>query len=140
MGGPYGWVLFGINLACGLVGIVLNAVDLARWKKLSLVLYLIMGWMAVLAMPVMLHNLSRIGFLLILLGGLPTPLGWSSIGKKDKPYRHGIWHFFVLAGTVFHFFAVYTNCCFYRHTRTLDTLEGGYYERLYHRAGSLLRF
>ena len=54
VGGPYGWVLFGINLACGLVGIVLNAVDLARWKKLSLVLYLVMGWMAVLAMPVML--------------------------------------------------------------------------------------
>ena len=84
VGGPYGWVLFGINLACGLVGIVLNAVDLARWKKLSLVLYLIMGWMAVLAMPVMLHNLSRIGFLLILLGGLPTPLGWSSIGKRTS--------------------------------------------------------
>lgn len=84
VGGPYGWVLFGINLACGLVGIVLNAVDLARWKKLSLVLYLVMGWMAVLAMPVMLHNLSRIGFLLILLGGLPTPLGWSSIGKRTS--------------------------------------------------------
>ena len=75
VGGPYGWALFGINLACGLVGIVLNAVDLARWKKLSLVLYLVMGWMAVLAMPMMLHNLSRIGFLLILLGGLAYTIG-----------------------------------------------------------------
>ena len=112
VGGPYGWTLFGINLACGLVGIVLNAVDLARWKKLSLVLYLVMGWMAVLAMPVMLHNLSRIGFLLILLGGLAYTIGVVFYRQKDKPYRHGIWHFFVLAGTVFHVFAVYTNCCF----------------------------
>lgn len=112
VGGPYGWTLFGINLACGLVGIVLNAVDLARWKKLSLVLYLVMGWMAVLAMPVMLHNLSRIEFLLILLGGLAYTIGVVFYRQKDKPYRHGIWHFFVLAGTVFHFFAVYTNCCF----------------------------
>ena len=95
VGGPYGWTLFGINLACGLVGIALNAVDLARWKKLSLVLYLVMGWMAVLAMPVMLHNLSRIGFLLILLGGLPTPLGVVFYRQKGtKAFTAtAIWHF-----------------------------------------------
>ncbi len=103
---PYGWVLFGINLACGLVGIVLNAVDLARWKKLSLVLYLIMGWMAVLAMPVMLHNPSRIGFLLILLGaclhhwgGLlsakgqalpPRHLAFLCVGRHGVPFLCGI--------------------------------------------------
>ena len=93
-------------------GVIPLASILARWKKLSLVLYLVMGWMAVLAMPVMLHNLSRIGFLLILLGGLAYTIGVVFYRQKDKPYRHGIWHFFVLAGTVFHFFAVYTNCCF----------------------------
>lgn len=112
VGGPLGWALFGVNLACALVGIVLNAVSLVRWKKLSLVLYLVMGWMGALAVPAMVGSLAPGGILLILLGGVAYTVGVAFYRQKDKPYRHGIWHFFVLAGTVFHFFAVYIYCCF----------------------------
>lgn len=112
VGGALGWTLFGVNLACALVGIVLNAISLARWKKLSLVLYLVMGWMGVLAVPAMVRGMAPGGILLILLGGVAYTVGVVFYRQKDKPYRHGIWHFFVLAGTVFHFFAVYIYCCF----------------------------
>lgn len=51
------------------------------------------------------------GLCLLLLGGVAYTVGVIFYRQKEKPYRHGIWHFFVLAGTVLQFFAVYTNCC-----------------------------
>ncbi len=112
VGGTFGLTIFGVNLACGLLGIVLNAISLKRWKKVSMVLYIVMGWLGVLAIPVILRNMSLMGFLLLLFGGIAYTVGVFFYRQKEKPYRHGIWHFFVLAGTVLQFFTVYTNCCF----------------------------
>lgn len=111
VGGTFGLAIFAINLSCGLLGIVLNAVSLKRWKKVSLVLYIVMGWLGVLAIPVILKNMSLGGVLLLLLGGIAYTVGVVFYRQKEKPYRHGVWHFFVLAGTVLQFMAVYTNCC-----------------------------
>ncbi len=111
VGGTFGLTIFAINLSCGLLGIVLNAVSLKRWKKVSLVLYIVMGWLGVLAIPVILKNMSLGGVLLLLLGGIAYTVGVVFYRQKEKPYRHGVWHFFVLAGTVLQFMAVYTNCC-----------------------------
>ena len=111
VGGAFGLTIFAINLSCGLLGIVLNAVSLKRWKKVSLVLYIVMGWLGVLAIPVILKNMNLEGVLLLLLGGIAYTVGVVFYRQKEKPYRHGIWHFFVLAGTVLQFMAVYTNCC-----------------------------
>ena len=111
VGGTFGLTIFAVNLSCGLLGIVLNAVSLKRWKKVSLVLYIVMGWLGVLAIPVILKNMSLGGVLLLLLGGIAYTVGVVFYRQKEKPYRHGIWHFFVLAGTVLQFMAVYTNCC-----------------------------
>lgn len=110
-GGTFGLTIFGINLACGIVGIVLNAVSLKRWKKVSLVLYIVMGWLGILALPTIWRNMTLEGLCLLLLGGVAYTVGVIFYRQKEKPYRHGIWHFFVLAGTVLQFFAVYTNCC-----------------------------
>ena len=74
-------------------------------------LYIVMGWLGVLAIPVILKNMSLGGVLLLLLGGIAYTVGVVFYRQKEKPYRHGIWHFFVLAGTVLQFMAVYTNCC-----------------------------
>ena len=52
------------------------------------------------------------GFLFLVLGGVAYTVGVIFYRNKEKRFWHGIWHFFVLAGTVLHFFAVYTNCCF----------------------------
>ena len=111
VGGTFGLTIFAVNLSCGLLGIVLNAVSLKRWKKVSLVLYIVMGWLGVLAIPVILKNMSLGGVLLLLLGGIAYTVGVVFYRQREKPYRHGVWHFFVLAGTVLQFMAVYTNCC-----------------------------
>jgi hemolysin III len=111
VGGALGLGIFGVNLACGILGIVLNAIDLRRWKKFSLALYIIMGWMGVLIFPVILRRMTHLGFFFLLLGGVAYTVGVIFYRQKAKPYRHGIWHFFVLAGTVLQFITVYTNCC-----------------------------
>lgn len=111
VGGAFGLTIFGVNLACGLLGIILNAISLKRWKKVSMILYIVMGWLGVLAFPVILRNLTRAGFVFLLLGGVAYTVGVIFYRQKEKPYRHGIWHFFVLAGTVLQFVTVYTNCC-----------------------------
>jgi hemolysin III len=111
VGGALGLGIFGVNLACGVLGIVLNAIDLRRWKKFSLALYIIMGWMGVIIFPVILRRLTHGGFVCLLLGGVAYTVGVIFYRQKEKPYRHGIWHFFVLAGTVLQFITVYTNCC-----------------------------
>lgn len=111
LGGAFGLTIFGINLACGLLGILLNAISLKRWKRVSMVLYIVMGWLGVLAFPLILRRLTTAGFVFLLLGGIAYTVGVIFYRQKEKPYRHGIWHFFVLAGTVLQFVTVYTNCC-----------------------------
>ena len=111
VGGKLGWTVFLINAACGVLGILLNAISFHRWKRLSQVLYLVMGWMGVLIFPAILRNMSRLGFVLLLLGGVSYTVGVIFYRQKEKKYRHGIWHFFVLLGTVLQFFTVYANCC-----------------------------
>ena len=112
VGGRLGVTVFAVNAACGLLGILLNAISFHRWKRLSQVLYIVMGWMGVMIFPVILRNMSRLGFALLLLGGISYTVGVIFYRQKGKKYWHGIWHVFVLLGTVLQFFTVYTNCCY----------------------------
>lgn len=112
IGGRWGVVLFSVLAVCAVVGIVLNCVSLTRFKRLSQVLYLIMGWMGLLTLPMILRALPLWGFLFLLFGGLAYTAGVFFYRHKEKRYWHGIWHFFVLAGTAFHFVTIFTNCCF----------------------------
>ncbi len=112
VGGKLGLTVFLVNAACGLLGILLNAVSFHRWKRLSQVLYLVMGWMGILVFPAILRNMSHLGFALLLLGGISYTVGVIFYRQKEKKFWHGIWHVFVLLGTVLQFFTVYTNCCY----------------------------
>lgn len=112
IGGALGWTVFGVNAACAVVGIVLTAVDMKRWKKLSMILYVVMGWMCLIALPSIYRSLTTLGFVFLVLGGVCYTVGILFYRQKEKRYRHGVWHFFVLAGTIFQFFTVYTNCCY----------------------------
>ena len=69
-------------------------------------------WMGVLIFPAIVRNMTRMGFVLLLLGGIAYTVGVVFYRQKEKKYRHGIWHGFVLLGTILQFFTVYTNCCF----------------------------
>lgn len=103
-----GWVIFGVIWAVTITGITLNAVDLKKYAKISVVCYLLMGWMVVLAYGPMSRAIAPQGISLLVWGGVVYSLGAAvyAIGSK-KRYFHSIFHFFCLAGTILHFFSIY---------------------------------
>ncbi len=104
--GVWGWSLFGVIWSIAIVGMIFEFVDAKRFKKLSLWLYLGLGWIVVLAIKPMLAQVEMGGLVLLLLGGLSYSLGVIFYVREQMAYHHAIWHLFVLAGSVFHFFSV----------------------------------
>ncbi|MBT3205133.1 MAG: hemolysin III family protein [Gammaproteobacteria bacterium] len=104
--GVWGWSLFGVIWSIAIVGMIFEFVDAKRFKKLSLWLYLGLGWIVVLAIKPMLAQVEMGGLILLLLGGLSYSLGVIFYVREQMAYHHAIWHLFVLAGSVFHFFSV----------------------------------
>lgn len=104
--GVWGWTLFGLIWSLALLGIVLEFIDGKRFKKLALGLYLGMGWIVVVAVEPMLQRVEIGGLVLLLVGGLCYSLGVIFYVRKQMAYHHAIWHLFVLAGSIFHYFAV----------------------------------
>lgn len=106
--GVTGWILFGVVWGVGILGIVLNAVSLRRFAKLSLACYIMLGWVVVFASKQLIAALDKTGLILLLAGGIAYTLGaiLYAIGSK-KRYFHSIFHFFCLIGTAFHFFSIY---------------------------------
>ena len=103
IGGALGWTLFGGNAACTIIGVVFISIDLERWKKLSMVLYLIMGWSIVASIKPFLAVADPAGLPLIVGGGIAYTAG--VIFYKARPkYMHFVWHIFVMAGSVLQYF------------------------------------
>ncbi|MBW8876275.1 MAG: hemolysin III family protein [Acidobacteria bacterium] len=104
--GAWGWTLFGLIWGMALLGITLKIAAIGRFQWLSIVLYLAMGWLVVVALKPLIEAVSPAGFRLMFLGGLSYTLGVLFYKWRRLPYHHAVWHLFVLAGSVFHFFAV----------------------------------
>jgi hemolysin III len=104
--GPWGWSLFGTVWGLAAAGIVLEVAFPRRWPALSLTLYVAMGWVVVVAIKPLLAALAPGGLVLLVLGGLSYTAGIGFYVWHRLPYSHAIWHLFVLAGTIFHFFAI----------------------------------
>ena len=107
IGGVFGWVVFGVIAFCAVLGVTLNAVDLHRFKRFSLVLYVAMGWLAVFTMRPIYQIVSMEGIALLLLGGVAYTLGVWFYRKKASFYMHFVWHLFVLTGSSLHFIMIY---------------------------------
>lgn len=105
--GGWGWSLFGIVWGMALIGITAKVVFIKKFKSLSLILYLSMGWIIVIAVKPLVRALPPGGLYWLIAGGLAYTIGTVFYIMKKVKYSHGIWHLFVLAGTVCHFFAVY---------------------------------
>ncbi|APD06244.1 hemolysin-3 like protein [Flavobacteriaceae bacterium UJ101] len=103
----WGWSIFGIIWALALFGIIYKLTPLNRYKKLSLILYLGMGWLVVLAAKPMIESLDTNGLWLLIIGGLTYTLGVIFYVWEKLPFNHAIWHVFVLGGSICHFFAVF---------------------------------
>ncbi len=102
----WGFTLFGIVWALALLGVVAKFTFGFRFPRLSLALYLGMGWMSVIAIKPMIESLSGAQLAWILAGGLLYTAGTPFYAWKSRRYTHAIWHLFVLAGVACHFIAV----------------------------------
>lgn len=104
--GALGWVLFGIVWAAAILGIVLNSINLEKFRKPSVVCYIAMGWVIIIAIKPMLEKVYPLALWFILIGGLFYMVGVIFYIKKSKKYFHSIWHLFTVGGSVFHYFAI----------------------------------
>ena len=103
IGGALGWTLFGINAACTVLGVVFISINLERWKKLSMALYLVMGWSILFSIKPFLAVVDWSGLPFLVGGGVAYTAG--VIFYKARPkYMHFIWHIFVIAGSVLQYF------------------------------------
>ncbi|VAW69261.1 FIG01964566: Predicted membrane protein, hemolysin III homolog [hydrothermal vent metagenome] len=104
--GIWGWSLLGVIWSLALVGVIMEFVNWKPFERLSLALYLGMGWIIVIAVQPMLDNVATGGLALLVLGGLSYTFGVIFYVWEKLPYNHAIWHLFVLAGSVFHYFSI----------------------------------
>lgn len=106
IGGKTGWILFGINAFCTVLGITFNSIDVKRWHKISVVLYVVMGWSVLISLKSLLAVVTIPEFIIELIGGLFYTIGIIFYKNKKTKYMHFIWHLFVLAGSIFQYFFV----------------------------------
>jgi len=106
LAGEGGWRLFALVWTLAIAGIAVEAVWVNRPGWLSALIYLGMGWLAVLMMGPLRENLESVGLWLLVAGGLAYTLGTVFYITKRVPYMHAVWHVFVLAGSACHVLAV----------------------------------
>lgn len=105
--GPWGWSLFGVVWGLALLGMVQELWLAKNTRRLSMVIYILMGWVALVAVVPLINVLSWAGFLWVAAGGLAYSIGIIFFLNDEKfPHWHGIWHLFVIAGSALHYCAI----------------------------------
>lgn len=107
IGGKVGWTLFMIEWSLALIGIVFKMYFVHRFQKLSLLVYIGMGWLAIFIYEPLLDYITVKGFLTLLVGGISYTVGTYFYKNKKIPYNHAIWHVFVMGGSLFMFLTIY---------------------------------
>ncbi len=108
LNGWVGWTLFGVVWACAIAGIILKVFSTGRHEVLSTALYVAMGWVVLLFIKPLYSATPLESFILLIAGGAFYSIGVFFFAKDKVKYFHGIWHMFVLTGSVLHFFSVLT--------------------------------
>jgi hemolysin III len=106
LNGPKGWTIFGIIWGLAFLGIVLKAIWINRFPVLFTLFYVFMGWLVIFSIKDIYLNLHFTGFVLLVLGGVLYTVGVVFFALKERLLMHAIWHLFVLAGSILHFFAI----------------------------------
>lgn len=105
--GAWGWSIAGVVWGLAVVGILFKTTSLGfRFHRASVVLYLVMGWLVIVAIKPMLEVLDAFEMAWLVAGGLCYTAGVAFYVWKSRPYTHAVWHLFVLAGVACHFVAV----------------------------------
>ena len=102
-----GWVIFGVIWGLAILGIVLNSIDIKKFKIFSMICYLLMGWCIIVKGNLLPELLTKNGFILLLAGGIAYTIGAIiyGLGKKYK-YAHSIFHLFILLGSFLQFMCI----------------------------------
>ena len=100
------WTIFGIEWGAALAGIVFKLRTTGRFRFLSTSAYVVMGWVAITAIVPLVRTLHGLGTMWLAVGGGLYTLGCVFYLWRSLPYSHMVWHLFVLAGTVCHFFCI----------------------------------
>ncbi|HED18883.1 MAG TPA: hemolysin III family protein [Gammaproteobacteria bacterium] len=106
--GAWGWTLFCIIWGLAIVGIIVDSLHKKGSRAVQMVIYLLMGWLILVAIDPLIHALPHEALVLLVLGGVfyTTGIVFYAIDERMK-HAHGIWHLFVLAGSVAHFLALF---------------------------------
>ena len=105
---PLGWVLFGVVWGAAAIGIVLNSIDLEKFSKISVVCYIAMGWVIIIAVKPLMSSMPFISFALLVAGGVFYTKGVIFYAIKKVKYFHSVWHIFTVIGSALHYFSVFT--------------------------------
>ena len=104
----WGWTLFGMVWGLAILGTILDILHREGSRALQMVIYLVMGWLVIIAMPQLIDALPAAGIAWLVAGGLFYTVGiiFYAIDERMR-HAHGIWHLFVLAGSISHYIAVF---------------------------------
>ena len=103
-----GWTIFAITLTITIISITLTAINVDKFQIPEVILTLIIGWSSLIGLKALIANTTFNAFILLLIGGIIYSIGaiLYAIGSKKK-YIHSVFHFFVIAGSITHFFMIY---------------------------------
>lgn len=104
--GSWGWTLFGLVWGLAVAGIVFKVFFTGKLNALSTAVYVLMGWLAVIAAKPIVEAMPATAIWLLLIGGLVYTVGTIFYHNRRVPYSHAIWHLFVICGSVFHYLAI----------------------------------
>lgn len=104
--GTWGWTFLIIIWGLAILGVSFKALFINRLQKLSVLMYILMGWLSVLVIRTLLVNIPVGGLVWLAVGGAAYTIGVIFYALKKIPYMHGVWHLFVLIGSLCHYFAV----------------------------------
>ena len=107
LNGATGWTIFGITWGMALSGIVLKLFFTGRYKVISTLMYVFMGWIIIFAIQPLIDNLSSEGLFWLVAGGIAYTVGAVLYSIKKIKFNHAIFHIFVLIGSFCHFVSVY---------------------------------
>jgi len=104
--GRWGWTFLIIIWGLAILGVSFKALFIDRFHKLSVLAYILMGWLSVVMIKELLINISLGGLIWLGVGGVIYMVGVIFYALQKIPYMHVVWHFFVLGGSICHYFAV----------------------------------
>lgn len=105
--GVWGWILFGIIWGLAVSGIVFKALFIDRFRKLSVLIYILMGWLCLIAVRQMVVQIPLGGLIGLTAGGVFYTTGVIFYAWRKLKFSHAIWHLFVLGGSICHYFSIF---------------------------------